>query len=196
MNITIFVIVGLFVLYINQINVVETLKDKIYLYLFNGLSILFMMIFLYYSFLYGFKHGLFTTFLIWCLFVAATPIPEAGLLVSIPLKNILNIDLGTTQIFVSFFALMFLLVVYFKFRQYLEKTPYGMILIRIMDFGSFSIFVTSILASISLSYLINEGIDFVVFKKKMNMYINAWLGLWFIILLWIYVYLLNRFYSK
>jgi len=197
MNITIFVIVvGLFVLYINKINVVDTLKDKIYLYLFNGLSILFMMIFLYYSFLYGFKRGLFTTFLIWCLFVAATPIPEAGLLVSIPLKNILNIDLGTTQIFVSFFALMFLLVVYFKFRQYLEKTPYGMILIRIMDFGSFSIFVTSILASISLSYLINEGIDFVVFKKKMNMYINAWLGLWFIILLWIYVYLLNRFYSR
>lgn len=197
MNITIFVIVvGLFVLYINKINVVDTLKDKIYLYLFNGLSILFMMIFLYYSFLYGFKRGLFTTFLIWCLFVAATPIPEAGLLVSIPLKNILNIDLGTTQIFVSFFALIFLLVVYFKFRQYLEKTPYGMILIRIMDFGSFSIFVTSILASISLSYLINEGIDFVVFKKKMNMYINAWLGLWFIILLWIYVYLLNRFYSR
>ena len=197
MNITIFVIVvGLFVLYINQINVVYTLKDKIYLYLFNGLSILFMLIFLYYSIFYGFKRGLFTTFLIWSLFVAATPVPEAGLLVSIPLKNILNIDLGTTQIFVSFFALMFLLVVYFKFRQYLEKTPYGMILIRIMDFGSFSIFVTSILASISLSYLINEGIDFVVFKKKMNMYINAWLGLWFIILLWIYVYLLNRFYSR
>lgn len=73
MNITIFVIVvGLFVLYINKINVVDTLKDKIYLYLFNGLSILFMMIFLYYSFLYGFKRGLFTTFLIWCLFVAAT----------------------------------------------------------------------------------------------------------------------------
>jgi len=171
---------------------VETLKDKIYLYIFNSLSILFVLIFLYYSFVFGFKRGLFSTFIIWCLFVVATPIPEAGLLVSVPLKNILNIDMGITQILVSFIALGFLIFSYVKFRKYLEQTTQGKFLIRIMDFGSFSIFITSILASVSLSYLINDGIDNLVFKKEMNIWLNSgifWIFLFFFIL---YFYFLKN----
>jgi len=193
MKITFFVLLlALLIVYINQVNVVETLKDKIYLYIFNSLSILFVLIFLYYSFVFGFKRGLFSTFIIWCLFVVATPIPEAGLLVSVPLKNILNIDMGITQILVSFIALGFLIFSYVKFRKYLEQTTQGKFLIRIMDFGSFSIFITSILASVSLSYLINDGIDHLVFKKEMNIWLNSgifWIFLFFFIL---YFYFLKN----
>ncbi|ADX05788.1 hypothetical protein 162322226 [Organic Lake phycodnavirus 1] len=193
MKITFFVLLlALLIVYINQVNVVETLKDKIYLYIFNSLSILFVLIFLYYSFVFGFKRGLFSTFIIWCLFVVATPIPEAGLLVSVPLKNILNIDMGITQILVSFIALGFLIFSYVKFRKYLEQTTQGKFLIRIMDFGSFSIFITSILASVSLSYLINDGIDNLVFKKEMNIWLNSgifWIFLFFFIL---YFYFLKN----
>jgi len=193
MKITFFVLLlALLIVYINQVNVVETLKDKIYLYIFNSLSILFVLIFLYYSFVFGFKRGLFSTFIIWCIFVVATPIPEAGLLVSVPLKNILNIDMGITQILVSFIALGFLIFSYVKFRKYLEQTTQGKFLIRIMDFGSFSIFITSILASVSLSYLINDGIDNLVFKKEMNIWLNSgifWIFLFFFIL---YFYFLKN----
>jgi hypothetical protein len=193
MKITFFVLLlALLIVYINQVNVVETLKDKIYLYIFNSLSILFVLIFLYYSFVFGFKRGLFSTFIIWCLFVVATPIPEAGLLVSVPLKNILNIDMGITQILVSFIALGFLIFSYVKFRKYLEQTTQGKFLIRIMDFGSFSIFITSILASVSLSYLINDCIDNLVFKKEMNIWLNSgifWIFLFFFIL---YFYFLKN----
>jgi len=118
-------LLALLIVYINQVNVVETLKDKIYLYIFNSLSILFVLIFLYYSFVFGFKRGLFSTFIIWCLFVVATPIPEAGLLVSVPLKNILNIDMGITQILVSFIALGFLIFLMLNFVNIWNKPHKG-----------------------------------------------------------------------
>lgn len=62
---------------------------------------------MYFSLLFGFKFGIFNSIIIWCLFVVATPIPEAGLLVSVPLKRILGINLDITQWFVSIVALCF-----------------------------------------------------------------------------------------
>lgn len=177
---TIIIIILLsFVYYINNINKNDTIKDTININIFNGLSLLFILIFVYYYIFFGLKRGLFTTFIIWCLFVAATPIPEAGLLVSIPLKNLLKINLDVTQWIVSFIALCFIFYSYYNFRISLSETKSGRFLLKIIDFGSFSIFVTSIIASVSLSYLINEMIDNIIYKKEIN--INMLYVLFFIV---------------
>lgn len=193
MQITIFILlIVLFIFYINKMNVIESVRDQIYLYLFNGLSILFILLFLYYSVLFGFKRGLFSTFIIWCLFVAATPIPEAGLLVSIPLKTILKINLDTTQWVVSFIALAFLFYAYYNFRNRLAETQHGRFLLRIINFGSFTIFISSIVASVSMSHLINDWMDYIIDKKEFNYPRNLVYFIFFIVPFILYFYVLNK----
>lgn len=182
----------LFVYYINEINVTETLKDKISMNIFNGLSLLFMLLFMYYYIFFGLKKGLFTTFIIWCLFVIATPIPEAGLLVSVPLKNLLKIDLDKTQFVVSFIALGFIFYSYYYFRKYLNESKAGKFLLRIIDFGSFGIFITSIIASVSLSYLINEMIDSILFEKEIKNKENLAVFILFLVPFILYFILLKQ----
>ena len=181
------------VYYINKINITESIKDTINLYIFNSVSILFILIGIYYCIFFGLERGLFTTIIIWCLFVVATPIPEAGLLVSIPLKNLLKIDLDITQFFVSLFALSFIFYSYYFFRQSLKHSKSGKILLKIIDFGSFQIFITSIVASITISYLINEVIDNILHNKSIYNIKNLIFFAIFIVLFIIYFIFLKRF---
>lgn len=182
-----------FIYYINQIHIVDTVKDAIHMNIFNGISVIFILIFIYYVIFFGLKRGIFSTIIIWCLFVVATPIPEAGLLVSIPLKNLLRIDLDTTQLVVSFLALCFIFHAYYNFRNSLKETKSGKILLKIMDFGSFSIFITSIVASVSMAYLINELIDNIFYKKEIMNTTNLMYLIMFIIPFVIYFYLFKKF---
>lgn len=193
-SLTIVIIVLLsFIYYINKINIVDSVKDTLQINIFNGISVIFLLIFIYYCLFFGLKRGLFSTIIIWCLFVVATPIPEAGLLVSVPLKNLLSIDLDTTQLVVSFLALGFIFYAYYNFRNTLKETKSGKILLKIVDFGSFSIFVTSIVASVSLSYLINELIDNIFYKKDIMNITNLIYLMTFIIPFVIYFYLFKKF---
>ena len=193
--IIIIIILFVFIYYVNLLNISETIKDTININIFNGVSILFISIFLYYYIFFGLKRGVFTTFIIWCLFVIATPIPEAGLLVSIPLKNLLKIDLDITQWIISFIALSFIFYSYYNFRNLLKDTKSGQFLLRIIDFGSFSIFITSIIASISLSYLINEMIDNIVYKKEMDKQKNIFYVGMFIVPFIIYIMSIREIYK-
>lgn len=181
------------VYYINKINITESIKDTINLYIFNSVSILFILIGIYYCIFFGLKRGLFTTIIIWCLFVVATPIPEVGLLVSIPLKNLLKIDLDISQFFVFLFALSFIFYSYYFFRQSLKQSKSGQFLLKIIDFGSFQIFITSIVASISMSYLINEVIDNILHNKSIYNIKNLIFFAIFILLFIIYFIFLKIF---
>lgn len=182
-----------FIYYINQIHMIETMKDTFHINIFNGISVIFVLIFIYYCLFFGLKRGLFSTIIIWCLFVVATPIPEAGLLVSIPLKNLLSVDLDTTQLIVSFLALCFIFYAYYNFRKSLKETKSGKILLKIMDFGSFRIFLTSIVASVSMSYLINELIDNIFYKKDIMNITNLIYLITFIIPFVMYFYVFKKF---
>ena len=154
--------------FINKLNIVENEKDTINLTIFNGLSLFFILIFIYYSIKLDVKKGLFTSLIIWCLFVAATPITNATLLVSVPLKNLFKIDLDKTQWIVSFVSLCFIFYSYYNFKPHLKHTHGGRLLLNIIDSGSYSIFVTSIIGSVSMAYLLNEMIDYVIYKKVVD----------------------------
>jgi hypothetical protein len=194
--ITIILLVALFfIYYINKLNILNSAKDTINIHIFNGISILFILIFIYYSITIDLKNGLFTTIIIWCFFVIATPITDAALLVSVPLKNIFNIDLYITQWISSFFALVFVFYSYYNFKSFLKSSASGRFLIKVIDTKSFSIFATCIIASISMSYLLNELIDYIIYKKVMNTAKNTFYALMFVIPFTMYFVVINRLYK-
>ena len=194
--ISIILLVALFfIYYINKLNIVDSAKDTINIHIFNGISILFILIFIYYSITLDLKNGMFTTFIIWCLFVIATPIAEAALLVSVPAKIIFNIDLDITQWILSFVALVFVFYSYYNFKHFLKLSAGGRFLIKVIDTKSFSIFATCIIASISMSYLLNEIIDYNIYKKAMNTTKNTFYALMFVIPFTMYFVVINRLYK-
>lgn len=102
--------IGAYIYYVNNSHL--TRKDIIFTNIFNGVSLFFVGLMIYFVVMYGFNKGLYHTLLSWCIFVVATPIPEAGLIISVPLKNLLNIQLDYTQLFVSLFALIYIVYSY------------------------------------------------------------------------------------
>ena len=193
--ITIILLVAVFfIYYVNKLNIVDSVKDTINIRIFNGLSMLFVVIFIYYSITLDLKNGLFTTFIIWCLFVIATPIADAALLVSVPAKNLFNIDLDITQWISSFVALGFVFYSYYNFKPLLKASTGGRFLIKVIDTKSFSIFATCIIASISMAYLLNELIDYVIYKKEMNTTKNSIYAVMFVIPFTMYFVAIKRLY--
>lgn len=193
--ITIILLVAVFfIYYVNKLNIVDSVKDTINIRIFNGLSMLFVVIFIYYSITLDLKNGLFTTFIIWCLFVIATPIADAALLVSVPAKNLFNIDLDITQWISSFVALGFVFYSYYNFKPLLKASTGGRFLIKVIDTKSFSIFATCIIASISMAYLLNELIDYVIYKKEMNTTKNSIYAVMFVIPFSMYFVAIKRLY--
>jgi hypothetical protein len=184
-----------FIYYINKLNILNSAKDTINIHIFNGLSMLFILIFIYYSIKLDLKNGIFTTIIIWCLFVIATPISDAALLISVPLKNIFNIDLYITQWISSFFALIFVFYSYYNFKSFLKSSESGRFLIKVIDTKSFSIFAICIIASISMSYLLNELIDYIIYKKVMNTTKNTFYALMFVIPFTMYFFVINGLYK-
>jgi hypothetical protein len=97
---------------------------------------------------------------------------------------------------VSFIALSFIFYSYYNFRQALTITKSGRFLLKIIDFGSFSIFVTSIIASVSMAYLLNEMIDNMIYKKEWNTNENRIYLVFFIVPLIIYFISLRQLTYK
>ena len=150
--------------YVNQQQLYT--KELVITNLFNGISIFFIALFIYFVVMYGVKKGLFHTILTGCIFVIATPIPEAGLIVSVPLKNILNINLDYTQMAVSVLALIYIIYSYVYLKKYMNESKEGKFIVTLLELFEIKIFIISIFASISISYLINNLIDYILFDHK------------------------------
>tara|TARA_A100001015_G_C14965707_1_gene702849 strand:+ start:14 stop:607 length:594 start_codon:yes stop_codon:yes gene_type:complete len=156
--------IGAYIYYVNNSHL--TRKDIIFTNIFNGVSLFFVGLMIYFVVMYGFNKGLYHTLLSWCIFVVATPIPEAGLIISVPLKNLLNIQLDYTQLFVSLFALIYIVYSYIYLKKYMKESKEGRFIAKILELFEIKIFILSIFASISISYLINHLIDYVLYDNK------------------------------
>lgn len=170
MNKLILIILSIIILsyYVNEYNIVEDIKDEIRIKIYNGLTIIFILLLVYYSLFYNFTQGLYSTFITWCMLIVSTPIPEAGLLISIPLKNLFNINLDITQWVVSFVSLLIIYFLYYNYNYTLKQSKAGMYALKIINLNMYPIFIYSILSSVSISYLINEFLDFYVYKSKIE----------------------------
>jgi hypothetical protein len=155
---------GMYMYYVNnkELNTKEIVMTNI----FNGISVFFMAVLVYFVVMYGFNKGLYHTVLTWCIFVIATPIPEAGLIVSVPLKNLLNINLDYTQMVVTCLALVYIIYSYVYLKKYMSESKEGKFIVTIFELFEIKIFIISIFASISISYLLNNFIDYMLYDHK------------------------------
>ena len=108
------------------------------------------------------------TLFLWAFFVCTTPIPEAGLLLSFPLKHFFQITMETSQIFISGIAFIMLLWFHFCRKSLLRSNKIGVLFQTIMKKHLYFIFIISIVASIIGSFLIDTFVDIYVLPNREN----------------------------
>ena len=86
----------------------KDLKDEIKFYMYEAINIIFICILIFYISYHGYTKGIYETLFIWAFLAVCTPIPESGLLISLPLKKYFDVKMVYSQIVVSIIALFLL----------------------------------------------------------------------------------------
>lgn len=157
-------IIGLLVLN-QQFDSSETMVNKA---LFNILSLAFLMVFVLHGYKKGTTYGLYITLFLWAFFVCTVPIPQVALLLSFPLKHFFDITMITSQVIISFFAIVVLVYFHFKMKSLLQKHDMGKMFQNIMKHRLYFIFVLSVIGSVIGSYLIDSFVDIYVFRPEIK----------------------------
>ena len=157
-------IIGLLVLN-QQFHSSETMVNKV---LFNILSLAFLMVFVLHGYKKGTTYGLYITLFLWAFFVCTVPIPQVALLLSFPLKHFFDITMITSQVIISFFAIVVLMYFHFKMKSLLQKHDMGKMFQDIMKHRLYFIFVLSVIGSVIGSYLIDSFVDIYVFRPEIK----------------------------
>ena len=157
-------IIGLVVLN-QQFDSSETMVNKV---LFNILSLAFLMVFVLHGYKKGTTYGLYITLFLWAFFVCTVPIPQVALLLSFPLKHFFDITMITSQVIISFFAIVVLVYFHFKMKSLLQKHDMGKMFQDIMKHRLYFIFVLSVIGSVIGSYLIDSFVDIYVFRPEIK----------------------------
>ena len=143
-------------------------KQEMYLYLYDFITLMFLMLLVFLIAIKGYFHGIIEATFIWVFFVIATPIPESGLLVSLPLKRFFGFNMAHTQIAVSIAALITALYLYYNFKSDIGGIYIGRVFDYFMKNRHYSIIIVSILCSILGSELIDNYIDKIVYLEDIE----------------------------
>lgn len=141
-------------------------KDEIKFYMYEAINIVFICILIFYISYHGYTKGIYETLFIWAFLAVATPIPESGLLISLPLKKYFDVKMVYSQIIVSIIAL--LLLYYFYNQSFIKPLFLGKVLNDIIKNQRYLVFVISIISSIIGSELIDNMIDKLLFYKPIE----------------------------
>lgn len=108
------IIVLSFVVINYQIHINNDIKNKNQIKdsLFNILITIFAVFFVITFLLFGSKYGLKRAFIIWCILNIITPIPESGLMVSLPLNKFFDINLIVSQIYITLVSIIVIFITY------------------------------------------------------------------------------------
>jgi hypothetical protein len=137
-------------------------KKKIYLYLYDVITVVFICVLIFLIMFKGYFYGLIDAIFIWAFFVIATPVPESGLLISLPLKRFFNIKMTYVQVLVSILAIFLTFYLYKCHGSVVKATYIGRLFDEIVKSKYYIIMVLSIASSILGSELIDNYIDMVV----------------------------------
>jgi hypothetical protein len=107
----------------------------------------------------GLKTGLLISLFSWCFFVVLTPLPEAAILLTMPLKYLTEIPLERGQVIISAFAMVIMFYFYKKGQDIVKNTKIKGIFTYIMDNRFYHMILLSIASSIMISKFINDAID-------------------------------------
>lgn len=172
----------------------ENEKQKTYLRIYDCIVLLFLITLITYISYNGYVVGCIKSLFIWGFFVLCTPIPEAGLIITLPLKRYLNVPMHITQIIVSLCALGILTYFYIYEKNIIKSYKIGKLFMELIALKYFSIIILSILSSIYTSNLIDNFINHYIHKDKINyLYLKITIIVLCII---VYIYLLNSLLNQ
>uniref|UniRef100_A0A6C0L1I6 Uncharacterized protein n=1 Tax=viral metagenome TaxID=1070528 RepID=A0A6C0L1I6_9ZZZZ len=134
-------------------------KTEIERQYFNLVSMVFLLLFLFYAMKNGFERGFKLSLFIWCLTVCTTPISTASILLSFPIKIFTTIPMFVTKFVSSMLGLGLLVYFYKSNYDLISKNPLGRAFIKIMQKNLYSLFVVSIVASVLSSYILDTLVD-------------------------------------
>ena len=144
----------------------KDLKDEIKFFMYEAINIIFICILIFYISYHGYTKGIYETLFIWAFLAVCTPIPESGLLISLPLKKYFDVKMVYSQIVVSIIAL-FLLYLFYN-QSFIKPLFLGKVFNDIIKNQRYLVFVISIISSIIGSELIDNMIDKILFYKPIE----------------------------
>ena len=108
-------------------------NDKTHDTIFKCASLASILVMAYTIIYKGLRTGLLLFLFSWCFFVVLTPIPEAAILLTVPLKYLTKIPLERAQVLVSAFATVIMFFFYTKGSDIVKKTSVSGLFSYIMD---------------------------------------------------------------
>ena len=141
-------------------------KDTIKFYMYEVINIIFIIILIFYTTYHGYINGLYETLFTWAFLAICTPIPESGLLLSVPLKKYFNFRMVFSQTIVSIISIVILIMLYNK--HCIQSLYLGKRFNHILKNKQYLIFVISIISSLIGTELIDNCIDKVLYNKPIG----------------------------
>jgi len=141
-------------------------NDKTHDIIFRCASISSVLIIIYTIIYKGLKTGLLLFLFTWCFFVVLTPIPEAAILLTVPIKYITKLPLEEAQIYVSIFATLIIYLFYTLGSHIVKNTVINGLFNYIMNNKLYHMILLSIASSIIISKFVNDTIDAYTHKDK------------------------------
>ena len=161
-----FIFISFFIINLNtgdisDVNIYQ--KNKLYFYLYDAIMFAFILLILSSIYNNGYNKGIIESLFVWGFLVIATPIPEAGLIVSLPLKRFFNFSMPIVQLLTSVIALLICILYY---KQVKNLNYIGQIFNLIMRQKYYLIILVSIVCSIMTTIVIENIIDRYFFNKN------------------------------
>uniref|UniRef100_A0AB39JAE2 Uncharacterized protein n=1 Tax=Florenciella sp. virus SA2 TaxID=3240092 RepID=A0AB39JAE2_9VIRU len=140
--------------------------------IFYIVSIIFLIIFVYYAYQSGITYGFKIAFFIWALTVTTTPISTASVLWSFPIKIFTNIPMFVSKFIISILSLFILYYFYTYNYSIINSVQVGKAFIKIVKLNLYLIILISIVASVICSYLLDVIVDYFIINPN-NYKINV-----------------------
>ena len=158
-------------LLITSIQEEEKEKKDLYFLIYDIISILFLILIIVFILCEGYTKGIIQALFIWAFFVIATPIPESGLLITLPLKRFFNISMPIAQIIVTIFALSVVFYLNWVDKKSVNLNIIGQLFNILLENKEYGVFIVSIISSLLCTQIIEDFIDKIFMNKKI-MYLN------------------------
>jgi hypothetical protein len=143
----------------------EHIKNKTNFFTLFAIFIIIAILLIYYIIKFGVIKGIWRIIITWVFFTIATPTPQSGLLLSIPLKLIYKIPMDLTQIIASIVCLIIIFGLHFFAPQVLNIGMFGKVMDSVIKNNAYLVLISSSIGSTTISGLIDKIIDFCSLKK-------------------------------
>ena len=124
------------------------------------------------------------------IFGIMTPIPEAGLLICLPLKRYFGLKMDISQIAVSLLACIIIFYFFCIEKKVIKNNLLGNLFIGLINYKYYSIILLSIVSSVLTSNLLDNIINHFINKDEIKYLYLKWVLIFIFVL--IYIYLLNN----